>query len=236
MTTDSTTRTHAARAPLSRDRVLLAAAAVADAEGLATVTMRRVASKLGVEAMSLYHHLPGKGAMLDGLVDVVVAEIEEAVATAFAAGKAPDDWRDVVRTRCLAARSVMLAHPWAPALIGSRTSIPAGVYGLFEEVLAAMVRGGCSFRIAHKALHALGSMVLGFTEELFRPADAGGGLEPDLAEAELAAMAASLPYTTAMVASEIHDAADPTLGWCDSQSEFEFTLDLLLDGLARANG
>jgi AcrR family transcriptional regulator len=230
-------RAGAARQPLSRERVLGTAAAIADADGLDAVTMRRVASELGVEAMSLYHHLPGKGGLLDGLLDVVVAEIDEAVATAFGPhDAAPDDWRDVVRTRCLAARSVMLRHPWAPALIGSRTSIPPGVYGLYEEVLGAMVRGGCSYRVAHKALHALGSMVLGFTQELFRPADAGGRLEPDRAEAELAAMAEALPYTTAMVASEIHDAADPTLGWCDSQTEFEFTLDLLLNGLARADG
>ena len=76
-------------------------------------------------------------------------------------------------------------------------------------------------------------MPLGFVQELFSPAAGGGSLEPELAEAELAAMAEALPHITAMVGAEIHDVTDPTLGWCDSQVEFEFTLDLLLDGLER---
>lgn len=237
MTTDRSTSTRAERAPLSRERVLATAAAVADAEGLAAVTMRRVAGDLGVEAMSIYHHVPGKGVLLDGLVDVLVEKIKGEVARAGEGpgGGSADDWRAVVRTRCLAARRVMVRHAWGPGLIGSRTTIPAGVYGLFEEVLGIMVRGGVSYRVAHKGLHALGSMILGFVQELFTPAAGGGSLDPDLAEAELAAMAEALPYITAMVASEMHDAADPTLGWCDSQSEFEFTLDLLLDGLAHAD-
>lgn len=226
------------RGRLSRDLVLAEAARLADDEGLAAVTMRRLAGALGVEAMSLYHHLPGKDGLLDGLVDVVVGEVEAAAAVQLARLEpAPgDDWRAVVRLRCLAARTVMLRHPWAPGLVAGRPSIPAGVFGLYEEVLGAMVRGGCSYRLAHRGLHALGSMVLGFTQELFSPVAAGGSLEPDRAEAELAAMAQALPYTTAMVASEMHAAADATLGWCDSQTEFEFTLGLLLDGLARAAG
>ncbi|WP_125776867.1 TetR/AcrR family transcriptional regulator [Antribacter gilvus] len=237
MKTDESTSTggRPARTPLSRERVLTAAAAMADAEGLAAVTMRRLAAELGVEAMSLYHHLPGKGGLLDGLVERVAGEIADAAATAVGALGADDsDWRHVVRARILAARSVMLRHPWAPGLIASRPSIPAPVFLLYEEVLGAMIRGGCSYHLAHRAMHSLGSMVLGFAQELFSPAAAGGDLEPDRAEAELAAMAEVLPYTTAMVANEMHAADDPTLGWCDGQSEFEFTLDLLLDGLARA--
>lgn len=231
MTTSESTNARATRPPLSRGRVLAGALALADAEGIAAVTMRRVAGMLGVEAMSLYHHVRGKDALLDGLVDVVVAEVHREVE---ARGLPDVDWRAVVRERCLAARVVMLRHPWAPGLLASRTSIPTGVFGLYEEVLGAMVRGGCSYRLGHRAMHALGSMVLGFTQELFSPADAGGSLEDvDAAEAALAAMARALPYTTAMVGSEMHDAADPTLGWCDSQTEFEFTLDLLLDGLER---
>ncbi len=232
MTTSESTDARATRPPLSRERVLASALALADAEGIAAVTMRRVAGELGVEAMSLYHHVRGKDALLDGLIDVVVAEVHREVE---ARGLPDDDWHAVVRERCLAARVVMLRHPWAPGLLASRTSIPSGVLGLYEEVLGAMVRAGCSYRLAHRAMHALGSMVLGFTQELFSPADAGGSLgDADAdAAAALAAMARALPYTTAMVGSEMHDAADPTLGWCDSQTEFEFTLDLLLDGLER---
>lgn len=236
MTIGDPTTARPARAPLSRDRVLSVAVALADAEGLRAVTMRRVAAELGVEAMSLYHHVPGKDALLGGLVDVVVGEVSEAVAADPAArGESGDeDWRTTVRARCLVARTVMLRHPWAPALIASRPAIPPGAFLLFEQVLGAMVRGGCSYRLAHKALHALGSMVLGFTQELFTPAAGEDDPAPEGAEADLAAMAEALPYTTAMVAQEMHDADDPVLGWCDSQSEFEFTLGLLLDGLARA--
>lgn len=223
--------TKAARAPLTRERVLATAVALADAEGIGAVTMRRVAGELGVEAMSLYHHLPGKADLLDGLVDVVAAE----TATELA-GREPSagGWRAEVRTRCLTARTVMLRHPWAPGLMSSRTTVPPVVYGLYEGVVGAMVRGGLSYRLAHRGLHALGSMVLGFTQEVFRPAEAGGSLERELAQAELDAIAEALPYTTAMITTEMHDAADPVLGWCDSQTEFEFTLDLLLDGLERA--
>ena len=97
-----------------------------------------------------------------------------------------------------------------------------------------MVRGGLSYHLAHRAIHALGTMVLGFTQELFSPRADGGSLDEEATEAEFAALADALPHLTAMVASEIHDHDEDPLGWCDSQDEFEFTLDLLLDGLARA--
>ena len=225
------------REPLSRDRVLAAAAALADAEGLAAVTMRRLAADLGVEAMSLYHHLPGKGGLLDGLVETVIVEIEAELAQSRPATDGTDgtDWRDDVRRRCLSARTVMVRHPWAPGLISSRPTIPPAAYGYYEALLGSMIRGGLTYHLGHRALHSLGSMALGFAQEVFSPADSGGDLDPEAAEAEFAAMAEVLPYMAAMAAAEMHDADDPTLGWCDSQSEFEFTLDLILDGLARAN-
>ncbi|GAA4734956.1 TetR/AcrR family transcriptional regulator C-terminal domain-containing protein [Isoptericola chiayiensis] len=211
---------------LSRGRVLEAGVALADEQGLAAVTMRGVAARLGVEAMSLYHHLPGKkDELLDGLVDVVAAQIHAGLADR----PDGDDWRFDVRSRCLVARDVVLGHPWLPGLLGSRAQIRPGIYQLYDGVLGAMVRGGCTYRLAHRAMHALGSMVLGFTPELFSP-EAG---DEDASADALEAMARTLPHITAMVAAELHDPADPTLGWCDSQTEFEFTLDLLLDGLER---
>jgi len=221
------------RAPLSRERTLAAAVALVDAEGLPALTMRRLATELGVEAMSLYYHLPGKEGLLDGLVETVIDEIDVAVRRAEPTG-ADRNWRTELRQRFLAARSVMVRHPWAPALLGSRPTIPAGVYAYYDGIVATMVGGGFSHRLAHRALHAFGSLALGFAQEIFRPAEAGGAMDVEVSEAELAAMAESLPHLTAMVATEAHDAADPTLGWCDSQVEFEFTLDLLLDGLDRA--
>lgn len=216
--------------PLSRQRVLVAAMRLADADGLDAITMRRLASSLRVEAMSLYHHLSGKEALFDGLVEAVVTEIRAEVEQV----DAENGWRAALRGRCLAARKVMLRHPWAPGLIGSRPTIPPSLYPHFEEVLATLIRGGFSYHLGHRALHALGSMVLGFTQELFSPAAAGGSVDVAAAEADLATMAEALPHLMAMAAAELHNADDPTLGWCDSQTEFEFTLDLLLDGLDRA--
>jgi AcrR family transcriptional regulator len=210
--------------------VLAAALKLADVDGLAAVTMRRLAADVGVEAMSLYHHLPSKERLLDGLIEAVLAEIEVAVSGQEFADA---EWRTALRQRCLSARGVMVRHPWAPVLLGSRTTIPPTLYAYYEQVLATLIRGGFSYELAHRAIHSLGSMVLGFTQELFSPAADGGTLDEEAAEAEFAAMAAALPYLTAMVASELHDHEEDQLGWCDSQTEFEFTLDLLLDGLAR---
>jgi AcrR family transcriptional regulator len=201
------------REPLSRDRVLDAAAALADAEGLPAVTMRRLAADLGVEAMSLYHHLPGKGGLLDGLVETVIVEIEAELARTRPPTGDPDstgstdgtDWRDDVRRRCLSARTVMVRHPWAPGLISSRPTIPPAAYGYYEALLGSMIRGGLTYHLGHRALHSLGSMALGFAQEVFSPADSGGDLDPEAAEAEFAAMAEVLPYMTAMAASEMHD-------------------------------
>jgi AcrR family transcriptional regulator len=214
--------------PLSRERVLAAAVALADTYGISALTMRRLAADLRVEAMSLYYHLPNKEALLDGVADAVIGEIVAATGDAGGA-----QWRERLRRRFLAARRVMLRHPWAPGLLGTRRTIPAGVYAYYDAILGALVGAGFSYRLAHRALHALGSLPLGFTQEIFSPASAGGSLEVEATEADLAAMAEAMPHLAAMVAAEVHDATDPTLGWCDSQTEFEFTLDLILNGLDR---
>ena len=119
------TKGTASKRALSSERVLAAAITLADAEGLGAVTMRRLAGDLGVEAMSLYYHLPGKEGLLDGLVDAVVAEIQGEIGRA---AHPSESWDAEVRRRCLAAREVMKRHPWAPGLIGSRSAIPASVF------------------------------------------------------------------------------------------------------------
>ena len=205
------------REPLSRDRALAAAIVLVDAEGLPALTMHRLAAELGVEAMSLYHHLPGKEGLLDGLVETVVGEIDEAVR-----GLPEGPWRAGLRQRFLAARTVMLRHPWAPGLLGARPTIPPTVYAYYDAIVGTMIDGGVSYRLAHRAIHAFGSMALGFAQEVFAPAAGASGGEID---------PATLPNITRMVMSEMHAADDTTLGWCDGQVEFEFTLDLLLDGI-----
>ncbi|GIF63755.1 TetR family transcriptional regulator [Asanoa ishikariensis] len=214
------------REPLSRERVLAAAVSLVDSEGIKALTMRRLASELGVEAMSLYFYVAGKEELLDGVISTVLDEIVET-------STQQTDWRAHLREQFLAARQVMLRHPWAPGLLTTRRTIPGGVYAYFDRIVGTLLRAGFSHHLAHRAIHAFGSMPFGFAQEVFSPAAAGGSLEPDDAEADLAAMAEALPNLTAMVAHEMHGATDPTLGWCDSQVEFEFTLDLLLDGLER---
>jgi len=218
--------------PLSHERVLAAAVALADTAGIPALTMRRLAADLGVGAMSLYYYLPGKDALLDSLVETIVAEIGQAAANRLDTFQA-NDWRDALRQRFLAARTVMLRHPWAPALMGRRQPVPAGVYPYYEKILATLIEAGFSYRIAHRALHAFGSMPLGFVQELFTSGSADASAEADVTEADSTAMAEALPHLAAMVAAELHETTDPALGWCDSQTEFEFTLDLLLDGLER---
>lgn len=223
MTTRARERYHAA---LTRERVLEAAVALADREGLPALTMRRLAAELGVEAMSLYHHVPNKEALLDGVVEVVVEEINAAVGV-HDRPEPTRDWKADLRESVLTARQVLLRHPWAPALIETRSSLSLPVVAYHEHVLRLMREGGFSYDLAHHALHALGSRALGFTQELFRPDDAVGEEEvPDLPVEQF-------PHLAGMLAEAPHTGSDASLGWCDDQSEFEFALDLLLDGLER---
>lgn len=219
------------RPPLTRARVLKIALKLADREGLSALSMRRLGKELGVEAMSLYHHLPGKDGVLDALAESLFEEIAAAVADRPPESTA--NWKADLRSRCLAARRVVMRHPWTPALFASRQSIPMSLYLYVDQIVAVLLAAGFSHRVTHRALHALGSMMFGFVQELFSPPASGGKLNVKETEAAFAKFAQALPHLSAMLASEMHAATDPTVGWCDSQSEFEFTLDLLLDGLER---
>lgn len=222
MATESETRPR-----LSRNRVLDTAVALADRAGIDAVTMRNLASELGVEAMSLYYHVANKDELLDGMVELVMEEINRAVA---GPPDSQSDWKTKLRDRILASRRVMLAHPWAPNLFESRATMTPPVIAYFDATLGLLLEGGFSYDLAHHGLHALGSRALGFTQELFQP----GSDEAEEASAEmLAMMADQFPHLTGMVAAVAHDEPGDTLGWCDDQSEFEFGLDLILDGLER---
>ena len=221
------------REPLTRERVLEAAVALADDEGLPGLTMRALAAVLGVEAMSLYHHVANKDALLDGVVEVVMGEVHAAARTAEADAPSPDvDWRGALRSRVLAAREVMLAHPWAPAVLESRTELSPPVIVWFDGIVGILRDGGLDWDLVHHSVHAIGSRALGFSQELFQP-DAGTAPEGADAEAEaqLAAMAALVPNLAGMLAAVAHDDPDTTLGWCDDQEEFEFGIDVLLAGI-----
>ncbi|NIK62379.1 TetR/AcrR family transcriptional regulator C-terminal domain-containing protein [Kribbella shirazensis] len=214
------------RAPLSRELVLRAAVAIADADGIEALTMRRLGEAVGAEAMSLYHHVANKGDLLDGIVDLVMAEIDE---LAERTAVPDDDWQQAMRRRILSAREVMLKHPWAPRLFETRTTMSLAMIRYHDQLVGLMRAGGFSYDLAHHALHALGSRALGFSQELFDPAaGAGPGSERMLRD-----MADQVPHLVGMVTEIAHDDPDSTIGWCDDQAEFEFALDLLLDGLDR---
>lgn len=228
-TTESTTQR---REPLSRERVLQGAVEIADVGGIEALTMRSLAQHLGVEAMSLYYHVDNKAALLEGTVEMVIGEIMEAVSS-LDTPEPENDWKGAMRLRILTARDVLLRHKWAPAVIEQHAVMSSAIIFYFEDTLEIMKRGGFSYDLAHHALHALGSRALGFTQELFQPDDAA---TDDASEEMLAEMASQLPYLSGMMLEIAHEGPDSTLGWCDDQSEFEFGLDLMLDGLDRLVG
>lgn len=217
------------RIPLSRERVLRAAVDIADRDGITSLTMRRLAQVVGAEAMSLYYHVANKEEILDGIVEVIALEMNDVVGRLDLPSTGAD-WRTAMRRRVLSAREVLLRHPWAPALLETRNNTSPAILQYFDGVIGLMRNGGFSNDQAHHALHALGSRALGFTQELFAP---GNDTDNEQAAAMLAGMADRLPNLVGMMSEIVHDDPDSTLGWCDDQAEFEFGLDLILDGLDR---
>jgi AcrR family transcriptional regulator len=217
------------RIPLSRERVLRAAVKIADEHGIQALTMRRLAEELGAEAMSLYYHVAKKDDVLDGVVDVIAREINDVVGRIDLPAKG-SAWKKAVRERILSARKVFLRHPWAPRVFETRTNTSPEILLYYDALLGLMRDGGFSYDLAHHAMHALGSRALGFSQELFDPSSGAGD---DEAAAALASLAARLPNLVGMMGEIAHDDPDSTLGWCDDQFEFEFGLDLILDGLDR---
>jgi AcrR family transcriptional regulator len=209
--------------------VLRAAIKLADQGGIESVTMRRLADELGAEAMSLYYHVASKEDLLDGVADAVVAEINDAVGT-IDVPAAGANWKQAVRRRILAAREVLLRHRWAPRVLENRTNTSPAVLVYYDGLLELMRVGGFSYDLIHHALHALGSRALGFSQELFDPSSGTSDAE---AAAALERMTDQIPHLVAMFTEVAHDDPDSTLGWCDDQTEFEFGLDVILDGLDR---
>ena len=227
MSTEAKTKAVEPRIPLSRERVLQGAIAVADQGGIEALTMRKLAQDLGVEAMSLYYHVSNKDQVLDGVVDLIIDEINGAAGEIDDPIRS-DEWKTVMRLRILAARQVLLRHPWAPEVIETRTTMIPSIIIYFEGLLRVFRSGGFTYDVAHHALHALGSRALGFSQELFKPDNAAGA---EASSAIFEQMASRLPNLVGMMSEIAHDDPDSTLGWCDDQAEFEFGLDLILNGL-----
>ncbi|MGH2788499.1 MAG: TetR/AcrR family transcriptional regulator C-terminal domain-containing protein [Actinomycetota bacterium] len=211
------------RAPLSRERVLRAAIALADEGGIEALSMRKLGQELGVEAMSLYNHVANKEDLLDGMVDVIVSEID--------APPSGTDWQTAMRQRVLSARRSLFRHPWASRVIESRTNATPTMLKYMDSMIGILRAGGFSIDLAHHALHVLGSRLLGFAQELYD--DSGDDLDPEAERVMLQQIATEYPNIAEMARAITHD-EDTIVGkGCDDQFEFEFALDLILDGLER---
>ncbi|MGK5113203.1 TetR/AcrR family transcriptional regulator C-terminal domain-containing protein [Geodermatophilus sp. CPCC 205506] len=209
------------RTPLSRERVLRVAVALADEIGVEALSMRKLGEALGVEAMSLYNHVANKDDLLDGMVDVVFAEIELPSPTA--------GWRTALRGRAVSVREALTRHRWAIGLMESRTSPGPETLRQHDAVLGCLRGAGFSVALAAHAYSLIDSYVYGFALQ-------ERGLPFDTAEeaAELApAMLAAFPDGAYPHMVEIMTEHVLRPGYSYG-AEFAFGLDLLLDGLERA--
>jgi len=209
-----------ARAPLSRDRVLQTAVELADQGGIDSLSMRRLGRTLGVEAMSLYNHVASKDDLLDGLADIAVGEIELP-----AAG---EDWRAAMRRRAISAREMLSRHPWAGAVIESRTNSSPARLRYPEAVVASLLRAGFTAEMALHAFFTLDSYIYGFAiQEQNMPAGTPEQLAV-MAETILSGLPAEeYPSLRTVIVDHVLKAG------FDHGDEFEFGLDLILDGLER---
>lgn len=202
------------RASLSRERVLAGAVTLADTHGVASLSMRKLAQHLGFEVMSLYNHVSSKDDLLDGMLEVVAAEVKPVPATG--------PWKAAIRTGAVSTHQMLRRHPWAGAL-WSRPVGPTRLRWL-EALLAALARSGLPDDLAHRGFHAVNNHILGFAlQEQVLPVD-----EHDVRDGA-AAFVASLPADQyprmrAHVQQHLTDAGE---------DEFGFGLDLILDGLER---
>ncbi|MGA7688718.1 MAG: TetR/AcrR family transcriptional regulator C-terminal domain-containing protein [Jiangellales bacterium] len=216
-----TTSTTPTRPPLSAERVLDAAVRIADRRGIEAFTIRRLADELGVKPMTIYHHVPNKDAIIDGMVDRVFAEID--------LPPADQHWKAAMRHKCMSARDVMLRHPWAPPLMESRTTPGPATLLHHDTVLGCLLGGGLSFELVAHAGAVLDSYVYGFTMQETHLPFGGGEQIGELAEAIIEAMPAD-GYPN-MVAFTVNHVLKPGYNFSTS---FEFGLDVLLDGLETA--
>lgn len=211
--------TAGSRTSLNRDRVLAAAVEIADEQGVGAVTMRAVASKLGVEAMSLYNHVANKDDILGGMVNLVVEQID-----------LPRDaasWREAMRRRAVSAHRVFGRHPWVPVLLDSRgSSGPAGLR-YFDWVLGTLMRAGFSMDDAARVFSLLDSYIYGFGIQEFN-----FSADSDTSPEERAEML--LAYVPPEEYPYLHQMATQAMqtGY-DAEADFQFGLEVILDGLAR---
>ena len=213
----------APRKPLTTERVLQAAVALADREGVGSLSMRRLARELGVEAMSLYHHVPGKQALLDGMADLVFGEIELPADDA--------DWKAAMRRRAVSAREVLARHPWAIALMESRRTPGPANLRHHDAVLGCLRRAGFPVALTAHAYSILDAYIYGFAlQEASLPFDTPEETAEVAAEIFDAFAAGAYPHLTELATEHV---LQPGYDYGD---EYDFGLELILDGLERLAG
>jgi AcrR family transcriptional regulator len=207
------------RTPLSRERILKAAIKLADKEGIDSISMRKIAGTLKVEAMSLYNHVGNKEDLLDGMVDRVASEIELPVIAR--------DWKQSIRNRANSAHQVLLKHPWASMLMLSRINVGPAMLAYVNATIGCFREAGFTFEMTDHAWNAVDNHIYGFTLQAlnfpFEPseyASAAKEFMPMIPEQEY-------PHLRGM-AMEIIE------GRHHGVQDFEFGLELILDGLERS--
>ena len=211
------------RPPLSRERVLRAAIDLADAEGIGSLTMRRLAQELGVEAMTLYYYVANKQDILAGMVDVVTSEIE----LPDAAG----DWKAAIRRTAISEHELLIRHPWAASLILSVKQASAPRIRYMNWILGTLREAGFSADQTDHAYHALESHIIGFT---LWEVGMDLGTREDLRTLAASFLeefpAAEYPYLTEHIHQHLKERRP------DDEGSYAFGLDLILDGLERLRG
>lgn len=204
--------------PLSRERILITAIHLADKGGIESLSMRKIATELGVQAMSLYNHVVNKDDLLDGIVDIVISEIE-----------VPDlgiDWKMAMRRRANSAHEVLLRHPWATMPIVSQINVGPAMLRYVDATLGCLCEAGFSVELVDRAWNAIDSHIYGFTlQELNFPIETTAYAK--VAQDYLANIPADkYPYMNQLTHHIIN-------GSYDGIANFDFGLELILDGLER---
>ncbi len=209
------------RVPVTRERAVVSAIALADADGLSALTMRNLAEALGVEAMSLYHHVANKEDLLDGMIDSVFSEIEIP----------PEDvdWKAGMSRRSNSVRAVLLRHPWAIGVMESRTSPGPSILRHHDAVIGCLRNGGFSVPMTAHAFALVDSYVYGFVlQEVNLPFNDGDNVGEFVEEVVPQMSIGDYPH---LIELTVEHVMKPGYRFGD---EFAFGLDLILDGLDRA--
>jgi AcrR family transcriptional regulator len=205
------------RAPLSRERVLQTAMRLADQGGLESLTMRRLGQELGVEAMAMYHYFANRDQIVDGIVDLVFAEIE--------LPSDDGDWKAAMRRRAISLRDVLLRHRWAIGLMESRRNGGPANLRHHDAMIGSLRAGGMDIPMAAHAYSLLDSYIYGFAlTKMTLPFDTGEEIAEVAQGLRQSFDLSEYPHFVEMIGH----ALEPGYDYGD---EFEYGLDVVLDGL-----